>query len=476
MSVKPEEIPTTPVVGSGHVEAVGYDVEQGIAVVVYKGSGRYHHMEVPAKLGFDLLESATNEEHSTGKFINAELKDRFTAEKYNPLEDAEASVKEPDANGYMEAKAAPHARTADDVEPVTRMNCSSCSSVGTVFYNPYNQVDQCHSCGYYENKGKPALIETPGDIPIPATEPEGIDLITFATSLDISVETASNLQRKFSLEIAPELLKEAYSIVVTDESQKDLMQKAHELRMKFKSERNRIEKVRVLEKRESLRKGQAIDQVAKYLERQLSAPEGHLQLQEDFIKIKETARLDALELERLTALAPYVADQTIRYDLRNMSQEGFDHLLETSRLAHEAKQQEISDREAARIAEEKRQQEETHRLRAENLRLASERAEEERKRLEAEALERQERVERQKAEADLRAILDKEEADKRRIELEAEAAKMAPDKEKLLALVAVFEAINLPTLESEAANNVLAITESDLWNMTRRLRSNAEAL
>lgn len=104
--------------------------------------------------------------------------------------------------------------------------------------------------------------------------------------------------------IAKEWEEKAKLIVVTDESQTTEMAMAKEARKKFSQLRIDVEKARKAMKEQSLRKGQAIDAVAKFLTSLITPIELHLKEQEDFIKIREEKRLEAerVEAERLAEI------------------------------------------------------------------------------------------------------------------------------------------------------------------------------
>lgn len=109
--------------------------------------------------------------------------------------------------------------------------------------------------------------------------------------LDIT-ESKSILEKFGHYEsIAKEWEEKAKSIVVTREDQLTEMAMAKEARKKFSQLRIDIEKARKEMKEQSLRKGQAIDSVAKFLKGLVEPIEKYLLEQEDFIKIKEQKRL-----------------------------------------------------------------------------------------------------------------------------------------------------------------------------------------
>lgn len=145
------------------------------------------------------------------------------------------------------------------------------------------------------------------------------------------------------------------AIVVTDETQTDLILEAKEARRFLRNKRLEIEDNRKKLKEQSLRKGQAIDAIAKYLTSLIQPLEEHLELQEKYIVLKEKARLDELESKRKEELGQYVENLAI-YNLRIMTEEEYQALLATNKEVFERRQEEARKAEEARIAEEKRQE------------------------------------------------------------------------------------------------------------------------
>ena len=107
------------------------------------------------------------------------------------------------------------------------------------------------------------------------------------------VESKHLLDRFGSYEqIAKEWEVKAKAIVVTDASQVTEMAMAKTARKKFSDLRIEVEKTRKALKEQSLRKGQAIDAVAKFIVSLIAPIEEHLKLQEDFVKIQEAKKAE----------------------------------------------------------------------------------------------------------------------------------------------------------------------------------------
>lgn len=115
-----------------------------------------------------------------------------------------------------------------------------------------------------------------------------------------AIEGNNILERFGNFEtIAKEWETKAKAIVVTREDQITEMAMAREARKKFSEMRINVEKVRKEMKEQSLRKGQAIDAVARFLTSLIAPIEEHLRKQEDFIKIQEAEK--KAEADRIAA-------------------------------------------------------------------------------------------------------------------------------------------------------------------------------
>lgn len=198
------------------------------------------------------------------------------------------------------------------------------------------------------------------------------------------VESKSILEKFGDYEnIAREWEVKAKQIVVTDVSQTTEMAMAKEARKKFSQLRIDIEKARKEMKEQSLRKGQAIDSVARFLKSLVEPIEDYLRQQEDFIRIQEAKKLAEEKAEE-------------------------------ERLA-----------EIKRLAEEKAQKEEQERIRKENEELKRKSQEQE----EAMRKEREAKEKEMKAkEAELEAIRVKSLQEKQKLEEEAKQQREAKEK------------------------------------------------
>lgn len=307
----------------------------------------------------------------------------------------------------------------------------------------------------------------------------------------------------------PGLLEKGKAIVVSDPSQIESISSARQIRLSLKSIRTSIESKRKSLKEAIVLRGKAIDGMANIFKDMIVPVENYLADQEKYAERLEAKRLAELAATREAALAPYVQDLKC-YDLKAMSEQGFNQLVQSSKMAYEAqreaerraeeqriaKEKEETDR---RIAKEKADAEEREKIKAENDRLKQEQAardkadaerkakedrqkkEEQEKRdaerkaaEEAEAKRKAEeqakldaeRKAREKAEAEAKAVKEaqeqkeREEAERKAAEEQAardaeEKARRAPDKEKLKKLSTDLILFNYPQVSSEFAHKAV---------------------
>jgi hypothetical protein len=141
----------------------------------------------------------------------------------------------------------------------------------------------------------------------------------------------------------------ANAIVVTDETQKELMVEAREGRLLLKAKRIEVEKVRKSLKEQSLSEGRLIDSVAKYLTGLIEPAEKHLELQEKFIEIQEQNKRIQLKAGRAKLLEPYkevIDPDSIQLDL--ITEEAFTTILNGAKFAQENKKAEALKAEEER--------------------------------------------------------------------------------------------------------------------------------
>lgn len=328
---------------------------------------------------------------------------------------------------------------------------------------------------------------------------ENNQLQVILTEQNIAKENAKQLLEAFGapFEEAGRILAEYQTIVVTEEDQFDLMADARSKRLALKNIRVDVEKKRKELKEDSLRTGRAIDSVAKFVKEIIEPAEKYLETQEKFAEIRQAERAAKVKAARIEKLMQFTDDLSL-YNMDTMTDEQFDALLASLKSQYEAKLAEQKRIEEERVAKEKAEAEEQERIRAENARLKKEAEEHEaeaakerkaaeereaklRAEREAEQKAAQEKLEaerkrREEVEAAQRAELEKAEAERQRQEDEKRQALLAPDKEKLLALAATLENIQLPALSSKDAQAVLNKTEELIGKVSTYIRGNVKGL
>jgi hypothetical protein len=207
--------------------------------------------------------------------------------------------------------------------------------------------------------------------------------------------------------------RQAADLTVTDESQTAKMQMAGVMRKALKKVRVGVEKKRKELGADALARTKAINCAAGIVEGLIVPLEKRLLEQETFGERAEAARRNALGEARRDALRAYAAEPSLYASLGDMGEDAWAALVDSVRLAHEARieaaKQEAAIRvEAERLATEKRETERQERVKAEAERVERERlAAEENARLRAEAAEREAAAARElaavKAEADAEA-------------------------------------------------------------------------
>jgi len=324
-------------------------------------------------------------------------------------------------------------------------------------------------------------------------------IIEVITESGVEKSTALTLQDSFMpfFQQAEEWKNKAKELKVTDVSQTREMKMAREARLALKEIRVNADKKRKELKEDSLRYGKAVQGVYNVIEYLIVPIEKHLEEQEKFAEIQESKRKDELKEARQKELEPY--QEFIPFvDLREMSEEDYNKLLSGAKLQLEQKLESERKIEQERIAKEKAEAEERARIEAENKKLKQEaeererkeqaeaklRAEQEAKRLEAEKREREayeakikaEQEAKAKLEAELKAKQEAEAKVQRQKELAEKKAKLAPDKDKLIALAENLLSIQMPAVENEEALKVLQSTQELLLKTSNYIKQQAEKL
>jgi len=144
----------------------------------------------------------------------------------------------------------------------------------------------------------------------------------------------------------------ANDLVVTNETQTDLMAKAGEMRKKLVKVRTQGVDAKHKElKADSLAYSKALDEIKRTVTGEITTLEEFFREQETFKERKEAERREQRKQERIALLAPYEVD-TQFMDLALMPDENFDKLLNDSRLAYEGRIAEAKRLEEERIERE----------------------------------------------------------------------------------------------------------------------------
>lgn len=173
------------------------------------------------------------------------------------------------------------------------------------------------------------------------------------------------------LEEAKKYEERAKAITITSPEQKEEMKEARSIRLELKSIRTKAEGVRKQLKESVVREGKAIDGIANIIKAVIVPIEQHLDNQEKYVERIEKERKEKLENERIVLIESYVEDVAL-FNLQDMSEEGFTHLLESSKNATEARIEAERKAEAERIAKEEAERKEQERIRKENAALKAE--------------------------------------------------------------------------------------------------------
>lgn len=189
----------------------------------------------------------------------------------------------------------------------------------------------------------------------------------------ISKDSAIALAEAFGAPFteAGEILTTYQDIVVTDESQVELMKEAKQKRLTLKRIRNGVETKRKELKEDSLKQGRVIDSVARYVKDNIEPVEKYLELQEKFVEIKKAEEAAKLKAERIEKLSSLTDDLSI-YNFDTMTEESFNTLVEKLEDDERKRQAEIAEQKRLAEEAEKAKRIEDARIREENEKLKEE--------------------------------------------------------------------------------------------------------
>lgn len=240
------------------------------------------------------------------------------------------------------------------------------------------------------------------------------------------------------LEKMVELEKE-YNEVVALEISDEAVKKARELRLKYVKVRTGTEKIHEIAKAYYLAGGRFVDAWKNAQKFSAIGKETELEKIEKHFELIEEERKNKTNAERVERLSKFIPDTSI-YNVKEMSDEAFAKLLETSEIAYISIKEAEERAEKERLEKEKAEKVEQERIKKENetlkkeaeareKALAKERAEQEKK-LEAERNKAKAEAEaREKAEKELKDKKEADEKSKREAEAKQEAEKL--EKQKL---------------------------------------------
>jgi hypothetical protein len=146
---------------------------------------------------------------------------------------------------------------------------------------------------------------------------------------------------------------------------------AKRLRLDIGKIRINAEKARKAEKESYLKAGKAIDGVANILKWAVEGREDSLKKVETHFEDLERERMELLQSERVSLIAPYMPDANEK-NLAQMDDEVWDAYFATKKAAHEQAIEAAKVAEAERILREKAEAEERERIRKENEKLKAE--------------------------------------------------------------------------------------------------------
>ena len=194
------------------------------------------------------------------------------------------------------------------------------------------------------------------------------ELVEVIEKAKIEQGTAKMLQESFNplFTKAQEWKLEADKIIVTDESQTEMMAKAREIRLSLQKVRTDADKKRIALKEDSLRYGKAVQGIYNVIEFLVKPIEKHLENQEKFIERQEEQKRLVIKQKRESEILPYAEFVPGGFDFGIMTEEDYQRLLAGFKIQYQLKQDAIAKAEAEKIEAEKKAKEEQERIRIEN--------------------------------------------------------------------------------------------------------------
>jgi len=164
------------------------------------------------------------------------------------------------------------------------------------------------------------------------------ELVKIIDESVLDTDTKNQLKGSFDeyIQIANEWERLAKTIVVTDVTQVELMTKAKEGEKILRTKLKEIESTRKSLKEESLRRGKAIDEIAKNFKELITPIADYLREQGDFAKNQEKLKLEQMIFERTQELTKYGADIE-GVDLGSMNSAMYNSVLSSAKAQYAGK-------------------------------------------------------------------------------------------------------------------------------------------
>jgi len=277
---------------------------------------------------------------------------------------------------------------------------------------------------------------------------------------------AKDIERAFSPKIAErDGLVKVYSRIISEKITQDLVVEAKAVRLKLVKVRTGFSEIHKTQKVFFRAAGLFVDAWKNKETLPVVQMEEKLSEIEDYYPKIERAKLDAVEKSRIGKLQKYQIE-TEHYDLREMSDAGWDQLLKSSGIAYDIRLAEEKKLEKDRIAEENRREKEAEKNRKENIRLKKDADKQEaarlREKFKQEKVLLKERLKRKKIQDQLDKqaeevrILKEKEAEEDRIRKEKEdLAASAPDRLKLEKLANDIATMKMPDVKNKKAKETI---------------------
>ena len=282
------------------------------------------------------------------------------------------------------------------------------------------------------------------------------------------------------------VLEKEYNEVIALDLNPTTIQKARELRLKYVKVRTGTDEIHKKAKAYYLAGGRFVDAWKNAQKFSVIGKETELEKIEKHFELIEQAKKEEKNAKRITELSPYVEDVAM-FNLKEMSEDGFQQLLKTSRAVIEAQKKAEKEAEDARIKKEKEDAKEQERIRKENEKLKKEAEDRDAKEAEAqkqrdikqkqiETQQKKDREEKEKLEAKLKAKDDEDKRLKKEAEDREKKAKMAPDKDKILVFSNAIASVSVPRCNSKEAQKILEQGEDEIRIACRKMCEEIEKI